>query len=236
MMLAAGLLHDFVACYASGRRRARRQGVVIDPRPLEMLEIGVGDTVLAVRGDLREINFDGIVGPSHNYAGLSLGNLASTRQRRRRVAAARGGAAGHRQDAREPRARPGPGHFRAAAAAGPRVARRAWHRRSSEAEPPLAANAMSASSMWAANAATVSPGARHCRRQMPPDRRQPADHAAPQPRMAGDAGPAAARVRGARPSRCTGRCRRHSATKARPITCGWRHRMASPGSRCSSMA
>jgi len=26
---------------------------------------------------LREINFDGIVGPSHNYAGLSLGNLAS---------------------------------------------------------------------------------------------------------------------------------------------------------------
>ena len=28
---------------------------------------------------LTEINFDGIVGPSHNYAGLSLGNLASTR-------------------------------------------------------------------------------------------------------------------------------------------------------------
>ena len=28
---------------------------------------------------LREINFDGIVGPSHNYAGLSLGNLAATR-------------------------------------------------------------------------------------------------------------------------------------------------------------
>ena len=26
-----------------------------------------------------EINFDGIVGPSHNYAGLSLGNLASSR-------------------------------------------------------------------------------------------------------------------------------------------------------------
>ena len=28
---------------------------------------------------LQEINFDGIVGPSHNYAGLSLGNLAATR-------------------------------------------------------------------------------------------------------------------------------------------------------------
>src|SRR3546814_9922997 len=26
-----------------------------------------------------EINFDGIVGPSHNYAGLSIGNLASSR-------------------------------------------------------------------------------------------------------------------------------------------------------------
>ncbi len=28
---------------------------------------------------LVEINFDGIVGPSHNFAGLSLGNLAATR-------------------------------------------------------------------------------------------------------------------------------------------------------------
>ncbi|MEM8726488.1 MAG: N-succinylarginine dihydrolase, partial [Pseudomonadota bacterium] len=28
-------------------------------------------------GKLVEINFDGIVGPSHNYAGLSLGNIAS---------------------------------------------------------------------------------------------------------------------------------------------------------------
>ncbi|MGZ8362073.1 MAG: N-succinylarginine dihydrolase, partial [Allosphingosinicella sp.] len=28
---------------------------------------------------LVEINFDGIVGPSHNYAGLSHGNIASTR-------------------------------------------------------------------------------------------------------------------------------------------------------------
>ena len=28
---------------------------------------------------LTEINFDGIVGPSHNYAGLSFGNVASMR-------------------------------------------------------------------------------------------------------------------------------------------------------------
>ena len=27
---------------------------------------------------VTEINFDGIVGPSHNYAGLSAGNLAAT--------------------------------------------------------------------------------------------------------------------------------------------------------------
>ena len=27
---------------------------------------------------LVEINFDGIIGPSHNYAGLSHGNLASS--------------------------------------------------------------------------------------------------------------------------------------------------------------
>jgi succinylarginine dihydrolase len=35
------------------------------------------------RGDGRlvEINFDGIIGPSHNYAGLSPGNLAATRNR-----------------------------------------------------------------------------------------------------------------------------------------------------------
>ncbi len=27
--------------------------------------------------DAREYNFDGLVGPSHNYAGLSFGNVAS---------------------------------------------------------------------------------------------------------------------------------------------------------------
>ena len=28
---------------------------------------------------IKEINFDGLIGPSHNYAGLSLGNLASAK-------------------------------------------------------------------------------------------------------------------------------------------------------------
>jgi succinylarginine dihydrolase len=29
--------------------------------------------------DAEEVNFDGLVGPTHNYAGLSEGNLASAR-------------------------------------------------------------------------------------------------------------------------------------------------------------
>ena len=31
--------------------------------------------------DVPEANFDGIVGPTHNYAGLSAGNVASTGNR-----------------------------------------------------------------------------------------------------------------------------------------------------------
>ena len=104
---------------------------------------------------LSEINFDGIIGPSHNYAGLSLGNLAS---------------AGHAGDTSYPRAaalqglakmrhnlalglyqgfllplpRPNPAFLGAIAADG------------SE-DPRLRAAAWSASAMWTANAATVSP-------------------------------------------------------------------------------
>jgi succinylarginine dihydrolase len=105
---------------------------------------------------LVEINFDGIVGPSHNYAGLSLGNLASTRN------------AG---DVSQPRAAAlqGIDKMRANLALGlaqgiflphPRPDR-PWLAELGttidEADPVLAANAMSASAMWAANAATVSP-------------------------------------------------------------------------------
>ena len=104
-----------------------------------------------------EINFDGIIGPSHNYAGLSLGNLAS---------------AGHAGDTSYPRAaalqglakmrhnlalglaqgfflplpRPNPVFLAAIGADGSEDAR-------------LRAAAWSASSMWTANAATVSPAA-----------------------------------------------------------------------------
>jgi succinylarginine dihydrolase len=105
---------------------------------------------------LTEINFDGIVGPSHNYAGLSLGNLASTRN------------AGH---VSQPRAAALQGidkmraNLRLGLAQGiflphPRP-NRAWLAELGttieQADPVLAANAMSASAMWAANAATVSP-------------------------------------------------------------------------------
>ncbi|MBO6608610.1 N-succinylarginine dihydrolase [Altererythrobacter sp.] len=104
-----------------------------------------------------EINFDGLVGPSHNYAGLSLGNIAS---------------ASHKGDASYPRAaalqgvtkmrgnltrlgvqgfllplpRPNDGLLRSLAV-------------DETAERALLAAAWSASSMWTANAATVSPAA-----------------------------------------------------------------------------
>ena len=105
---------------------------------------------------LREINFDGIVGPSHNYAGLSLGNVASMT---------------HGGQVSEPRAAAlqGIDKMRANLALGlvqgiflphPRPDRRWLTELGTDiecAEPILAANAMSASAMWAANAATVSP-------------------------------------------------------------------------------
>ena len=105
---------------------------------------------------LQEINFDGIVGPSHNYAGLSFGNLASTRN------------AGHLSQPRAA-ALQGLEKMRANLALGlaqgiflphPRP-NRTWLAElgtSAEgADRTLAANAWSASAMWAANAATVSP-------------------------------------------------------------------------------
>jgi len=103
-----------------------------------------------------EINFDGIVGPSHNYAGLSPGNLAATHNAgqisRPREAALQGLAKmranltlGLTQGILLPLARPD--H--------PWLERLAT--RYAEAPAHLQAQALSASSMWAANAATVSP-------------------------------------------------------------------------------
>ncbi len=105
---------------------------------------------------LREINFDGIIGPSHNYAGLSFGNVASMRPSGQgsqpRAAAVQGIdklranlALGLAQGIFLPHARPNRGWL---TELGTTI---------EECEPALAANAMSASAMWAANAATVSP-------------------------------------------------------------------------------
>lgn len=105
---------------------------------------------------LREINFDGIIGPSHNYAGLSFGNLASTRNAGQisqpRAAALQGLdkmranlALGLAQGIFVPLSRPNRDWL---SALGTTI---------EECEPVLAAAAMSASAMWAANAATVSP-------------------------------------------------------------------------------
>ena len=99
---------------------------------------------------LQEINFDGIVGPSHNFAGLSLGNLAATKNAGQiahpREAALQGIAKmralidlGLPQGILLPHNRP---DERWLAALGTSMA---------EADDGLRANAMSASAMWAAS-------------------------------------------------------------------------------------
>lgn len=105
---------------------------------------------------LVEINFDGIIGPSHNYAGLSVGNIASSIHAGEtafpREAALQGIAKmrhnldlGLAQGFFMPLDRPNETWL---AMLGTSVA---------AAEPHLRAAAYSASSMWAANAATISP-------------------------------------------------------------------------------
>lgn len=104
---------------------------------------------------LVEINFDGIIGPTHNYAGLSLGNLAATAHAGDtaypREAALQGLskmrhnlALGLAQGFLLPLARPNPAFLEALGA-------------DERTDPRLTAAAWSASSMWTANAATVSP-------------------------------------------------------------------------------
>ena len=107
------------------------------------------------RDSLVEINFDGIVGPSHNYAGLSLGNLAATAHAGTasypRAAALQGLAKmrhnlglGLAQGFFVPLPRPNPGFLDRLGA-------------QVDTDAALTAAAWSASSMWTANAATVSP-------------------------------------------------------------------------------
>jgi succinylarginine dihydrolase len=107
---------------------------------------------------LTEINFDGIVGPSHNYAGLSFGNLAAMASEGRtaqpRAAALQGVEKMRRnlglglvQGILLPHLRPNRDWLASLATS------------IEDAPAPLRAAAFSASAMWAANAATVSPAA-----------------------------------------------------------------------------
>lgn len=114
-----------------------------------------------------EANFDGLVGPTHNYAGLSFGNVASTKNALRasnpREAALQGlrkmkalADLGLAQGVLPPHERP---HI-------PTLRKLGFHGRDAEIlakaaseAPHLLAAACSASAMWTANAATVSPSA-----------------------------------------------------------------------------
>ncbi len=115
----------------------------------------------------REWNLDGIVGPTHSYAGLSPGNLASEAQRgsasNPRAAALQGLAKMKRlhelgvpQAFLPPHPRPALAWLAALGFGGNPAEALA---RAAREAPALLAAAYSASSMWTANAATVTPSA-----------------------------------------------------------------------------
>lgn len=117
--------------------------------------------------DAREFNFDGLVGPSHNYAGLSFGNVASFNNVRAasnpRQAALQGlakmrelAARGFAQAVMPPQGRPNFRLLRSLGFSGTDadVLGRAWRE-----APVILACAWSAAPMWTANAGTVSPSA-----------------------------------------------------------------------------
>lgn len=112
-----------------------------------------------------EANFDGLIGPTHNYGGLSLGNLASAENSgliaRPREAALQGldkmlamHEAGLWQGVLPPQQRP---HLPTLRQAGFHGSNKEVYEAAWKQDPVLAKNTLSASSMWSANAATVSP-------------------------------------------------------------------------------
>ncbi|MCP5162872.1 MAG: N-succinylarginine dihydrolase [Hahellaceae bacterium] len=114
-----------------------------------------------------EVNFDGLVGPTHNYSGLSYGNVASQSNIRQtsnpREAALQGLAKmkalhdmGFKQAVLPPQERPCVDTLRALGFSG---SDSDVIRQAAKAEPVILAAASSASCMWTANAATVSPSA-----------------------------------------------------------------------------
>jgi len=114
-----------------------------------------------------EVNFDGLVGPSHHYAGLSKGNIASEKNAlaaaNPRAAALQGlekmrslSALGIPQGVLAPHLRPNIEILRALGFSGrdKDVLAKAW-----QDAPDIVSKCFSASPMWTANAATVSPAA-----------------------------------------------------------------------------
>lgn len=124
-----------------------------------------GDRVDWIPMETFEVNFDGLVGPTHNYSGLSTGNLASmgnaalasnpreaALQGLKKMAVLRG--MGLRQAVLPPQERPSLEFFRSLGFSGndnrviEQIAKQA---------PLLFYSGCSASPMWTANAATVAP-------------------------------------------------------------------------------
>ncbi|WP_035053527.1 N-succinylarginine dihydrolase [Andreprevotia chitinilytica] len=113
----------------------------------------------------REANFDGLVGPTHNYSGLSFGNVASQSNAASianpKAAAKQGlrkmkslAELGFLQGVLPPQERPSMRLLRSLGFTG---SDHDMIRAAAAQEPALLAAASSASSMWVANAATVSP-------------------------------------------------------------------------------
>jgi succinylarginine dihydrolase len=113
----------------------------------------------------REVNFDALVGPTHNYAGLAYGNVASHKNKASvsnpRQAALEGLAKmkfladlGVPQAVLPPQLRPDLATLRTLGFTGTdaQVLEKTWKE-----NPALLAAVSSSSAMWAANAATVSP-------------------------------------------------------------------------------
>jgi len=115
--------------------------------------------------DYQEVNFDGLIGPTHNYSGLSAGNFASLSNAggtsKPKAAALQGLSKmkalmdlGLTQGILPPQQRPDLAFLRKIGFVGDDAHLLA---QAHDADPTLLATVWSASSMWAANAATVSP-------------------------------------------------------------------------------